>query len=105
MTARSHIASTPSSAAKVVQDGEGQAQLVLGDHQHVRLTGADTNGVLTLVEENNPAGVGVPLHTHRHEDELFHVIQGKVKFTIDNRTFVAGPGTTVWAPRGIPHAF
>ena len=36
---------------------------------------------------------------------MFLVLQEDVSFEIDGRPFLAGPGTSVFLPRGIPHTF
>lgn len=90
---------------KIVAAGAGRRLSVLGDNQLVRLTGEDTGGVLALVEQANPPGVGVPAHVHTREDEVFHVLEGAIDFTIGGRTTRAEAGAVVFLPRGVPHAF
>jgi quercetin dioxygenase-like cupin family protein len=90
---------------KVLTPGSGQAINVLGDSQTIRLTGEDTGGLFALIEQSNPAGVGVPMHVHANEDELFHVVEGTMEFTTQGKTHVATAGTTVYLPRNIPHSF
>lgn len=79
--------------------------LVLGDNQTIRLTGEDTNGAYTLIEQHNDPGIGVPPHVHDNEDETFHIIEGQVTFTIEESTVVASAGTTIHVQRGVPHSF
>ncbi len=50
-------------------------------------------------------GFGPPLHIHSREDEAFYVLEGRIRFRQGDDEFVAGPGTWVWGPRGVPHAF
>lgn len=78
---------------------------VLGSMTSVRLSGDETGGVLSLYEVNDRTGIGIPLHVHEHEDELFHVISGRVRFELDGKETIAGANTTVFGPRGIPHAW
>lgn len=65
----------------------------------------DTGGALGLVEATLYRGFGPPLHVHRREDEAFYVIEGEVRFRQGTEEFVGGPGSWVWGPRGVPHAF
>lgn len=90
---------------KIVTKEQGERFVVLGDHQRVLLTGADTRGAYTLIEQANGPGVGPPLHTHTREDETFFIVEGEVTFHVGGEKIVAQAGTAVHAPRGIPHRF
>jgi quercetin dioxygenase-like cupin family protein len=91
--------------ATVRKPEEGERQNVLGDLQRFILTGAETGGALCLVEQQNEAGTGIPLHYHTREEETFHVVEGVVAFTVGDETILATAGTTVHVPRGIRHSF
>jgi quercetin dioxygenase-like cupin family protein len=90
---------------RIVTAEDAQKFIVIGDNQTIRLTGADTNGAYTLIEQCNVAGIGVPPHVHANEDETFHIAEGQVTFTVDGQEIVADAGTTVFVPRGVPHSF
>lgn len=64
-----------------------------------------TGGQLSLFRCTAPEGFGPPRHVHTREDEVFYVEEGDVCFEIDGRRLSAGPGTSVWMPRGVPHGF
>jgi quercetin dioxygenase-like cupin family protein len=88
---------------KFLVPGSGNPLNVLGDHMTVRLTGEDTGGRFTLVEQTNEPGTGIPMHLHENEDELFHILDGQMEFTVGTQTTTATAGTTVFLPRNIPH--
>lgn len=46
-----------------------------------------------------------PPHIHQREDETFQVFEGEYEWTVGAETFVAGRGTTIFAPRGVPHSY
>ena len=69
----------------------------------VKLAAEATGGAFTLFEEVPPL-VDTPLHVHEREDELFHVLEGEHVFQVGDEEFPAGPGGTVFAPRGVPHS-
>jgi quercetin dioxygenase-like cupin family protein len=71
----------------------------------IKARAEDTGGALGLVEGVFPRGFGPPLHVHTREDEAFYIIEGEIRFRQGEQEFVAGPGTWVWGPRGVPHAF
>ena len=78
---------------------------ILGDLVVCKLSGKETGGSHALFDVTSPAGNGPPPHTHRREDETFHVLSGTVEFTSQGKTVRLGAGGTFFAPRNIPHAF
>jgi|RhiMetdeSRZDD1v2_1073273.scaffolds.fasta_scaffold40644_3 mannose-6-phosphate isomerase-like protein (cupin superfamily) len=74
-----------------------------------RVTGDDTLGGFSLNEGIAQPGTAGPVpHRHSREDELWYVLEGQLEFKIGERgeqIIVAGPGATVFGPRGIPHTF
>ena len=78
---------------------------ILGDELLVRLTAAETGGAISLFEERSPVGGGVPMHVHDREDETFQILEGTVEFNVAGKLIVANTGDSVWAPRGVPHAW
>jgi quercetin dioxygenase-like cupin family protein len=70
------------------------------------LSGEPTGGALAIVEHDlAPRALGAPLHTHANEDEISHVTAGRLGAQIGDEVLEAGPGDTVFKPRGVPHAF
>lgn len=69
----------------------------------VRASGEATGGAFSLFEEVPPM-VDTPRHVHELEDELFYVLDGEHVFEVDGVEHCVGPGGTVFAPRGRPHA-
>ena len=69
-----------------------------------QVTGEQTDGAFSLVEQHLPAGHVTPLHVQPHEDETFHVVDGRLTVHLDGRELTAGAGETVLVRRGTPHA-
>jgi quercetin dioxygenase-like cupin family protein len=83
----------------------GEQLLWLGEPTTIKITGEETDGHYALVEvECTPEGF-VPLHVHHREDEAFYVVDGEITFRVGDETFDAGPGSFVFGPRGVPHAY
>ena len=76
-----------------------------GSLMTIKARAEDTGGALGLVEAVFYEGFGPPLHVHGREDEALYVLEGRIRFRQGDDEFVAGPGTWVWGPRGVPHAF
>ncbi|ACU61253.1 cupin domain-containing protein [Chitinophaga pinensis] len=64
-----------------------------------------TGGSFALLEMVLPQGAEPPAHLHEKEDETFYVLDGTVSFRIGSKTYIAGPGETIFAPRLIAHEF
>jgi quercetin dioxygenase-like cupin family protein len=64
-----------------------------------------TGGELSVLRATMPRGFSPPRHIHTREDEVFVVLDGDVCFDVDGELRLAGPGTTVYMPRGVPHTF
>src|SRR5438874_11521139 len=62
-----------------------------------------TGGGLSVFQATMPEGFSPPRHIHTREDEVFLVIEGEVWFDIDGELRLAGPGASVYMPRGVPH--
>ncbi|WP_224483495.1 cupin domain-containing protein [Robertkochia aurantiaca] len=90
---------------KVVKDGEGMSLNVLGDHQTIKLTGEDTNGKFTLVEQNNLPGTEIPMHFHENEAEVFKVESGEVTFSTAESSMILRAGEMIFLPPLTPHSF
>jgi mannose-6-phosphate isomerase-like protein (cupin superfamily) len=46
-----------------------------------------------------------PLHVHHADDEAWYVLEGTLRFRLGDDEIEAGPGSAVFAPRGMPHAY
>jgi quercetin dioxygenase-like cupin family protein len=76
-----------------------------GSLMTIKARAKDTGGALGLVDGSFYRGFGPPLHVHSREDEAMYVLEGQIRFRQADEEFIAGPGTWVWHPRGVPHAF
>ena len=60
---------------------------------------------LSCLESTAPHGDSPPLHVHHTEDELFHVIEGRLRFRVGEAELELAMGETQLAPKGIPHTY
>ena len=74
------------------------------DHIFIKLSSADTNGLLTLVQDNLKPGFDLGLHLHRTHTEIFYILDGQVDFTIGKKPVTATKGSVIYLPGGTPHA-
>lgn len=71
----------------------------------INLSASQGTDGICVVEHRMPFGESPPLHVHRNEDEVFHILSGTMRFRVDGRDMVAAAGQTVIAPKGLPHSF
>jgi mannose-6-phosphate isomerase-like protein (cupin superfamily) len=73
--------------------------------RRLHVTASQTAGRLSVWEEIVEPGEGTPPHVHHREDEVFHVLEGRVRIWCGAESFEAGPGATAALPRGVRHCF
>src|ERR1700759_2026318 len=64
-----------------------------------------TGDRLAVFRSTLPEGFSPPRHIHTREDEAVVVEAGDGCCDLDGRRPLAGPGTSVFMPRGVPHTF
>jgi quercetin dioxygenase-like cupin family protein len=84
--------------------GEGEALWWFGTLATIKATKEQTGGHYTLVEILAPEDEGV-LHVHHFEDEGFYILEGEMTFYIGEQTIKARPGSFLFGPKDVPHAF
>lgn len=70
-----------------------------------KATSDATHGQLWVQEAVGARGYASPVHRHTREDESFYVIDGEISFYVGDNVIRAEPGSFLWAPREVPHAF
>lgn len=91
--------------AFVLRPGAGRS-IDLGSFRvSVKATGPDTDGALTLLEADEPANFGPPLHLHREAAEAFYVLEGEYFIFIEGAEHRCPAGTFIFIPAGIEHGF
>ena len=91
-------------AAQVFGPGEGPHFDWDADQPFVKVSGAQTGGAYTLIEDNLQAHFALGLHRHDHHAETFYILEGTMDFFLDTDWVRAVPGTTIHVPPGLPHA-
>lgn len=98
-------ASVAGARLKVVRPGEGDVVgLIPGVGVIFKIDGADTGGVLSIVEHTFDVGALVPPHIHTLEDEYSIVLDGEIGFRSEDKEAVLGAGGYIIKPRGEVHA-
>lgn len=99
------VSVTAVESQSIIGPDEGRVLQVLGEAITVKIGGEQTGGRYAVIEEVSPVDSGPPLHLHRHEDEVFYVVEGEIEFQLGDQRFRAKPGSTAFLPKDIPHTF
>ncbi len=71
----------------------------------VKISGKDTNGLLSVFEYEGFVKTGPPLHVHLDQDEIFYVAEGEFLFKAGEEQQILKAGETIFLPRKIPHTW
>ena len=66
---------------------------------------SDNSDGLSVIKHWLPFGESPPLHIHDSEDEVFHIIEGNVRFIVGDEIIEKTAGDSLVAPKGVPHTF
>jgi quercetin dioxygenase-like cupin family protein len=85
--------------------GSGAVVGVVGGRSTFKVLSEQTGGAYAVLEQEVPPGHGPPLHVHRHETEIFYILEGTFEITLGDRRLAAPAGAMAVGPRDIPHTF
>lgn len=71
----------------------------------VKASAAGTGGALTVLEADEPADFGPPMHVHEDAAEAFYVLAGEYVMFIGNSEHRCPAGSFIWVPPGVEHGF
>lgn len=71
----------------------------------VRVAGAQGRDNISILDHRVPFDDSPPLHIHRTEDEIFHILEGEFRFLLEDLEFLAVAGDIFVAPKGKPHTY
>jgi len=94
------IARGAESEGFILRTGEGEA---LQNGLVVKISPSQGSEASILVEQTFPRGGSTPLHLHEQGDELFYVLSGVGKATLNGTTEVIGSGDVIFVPRNAAH--
>jgi mannose-6-phosphate isomerase-like protein (cupin superfamily) len=77
----------------------------LGNYVTVHADSSDMDGKCSVLEMHAFPGSEPPMHIHQNEDEIFIIIEGRMKLTCGGVERVLSPGESAIAKRGTPHTF
>ena len=91
--------------AVVLKPSEGRSIDLVTFSMTVKADAVDTGGAFTMLEADEPAGFGPPLHIHHDAAEAFYVIEGVYRIFVEDDEFVCPAGSFIFIPSGVRHGF
>jgi mannose-6-phosphate isomerase-like protein (cupin superfamily) len=82
---------------------KGNAYWLLSGLFIVHVSGDDTDGRFSLVEEVQAPGFWTPLHVHRGAGQAHYVLEGEAMFHLPGESSTVGPGECGYGPINVPH--
>ncbi len=93
------------SRAYALGPGEGRV-IDLGDFgMTVKADAAETAGVVSVLEAEEPPGFGPPIHVHHDCAEAFYVLEGEYVMFLEDEEIVCPAGSFIFIPQGARHGF
>ncbi len=90
----------------VVPPSGGKTLQAYGDTTTIKLSGQETNGSMVVIQTTTPPQSGPPPHRHKNEDEMFLVLEGRIRFLANGEwTEPLETGSIVYTQRGAVHTF
>jgi len=89
----------------VLRPGEGRVIDLDGFAMCVKASHAETAGLFTLLEADEPPGFGPPLHIHHDAAEAFYVLKGEYRIFVGADDWACPAGSFIYIPAGVPHGF
>lgn len=95
----------PSRPPVISQPGEGVVVRAFVNEICFQLTSEQSGGALNVGLATVPVGARVPPHIQTREEELFFILEGRYRFSINGEWKDVAPGGMVYIPRGVAHTF
>lgn len=70
-----------------------------------RVSQAENQDGVSVLEHRVPPGDSPPLHIHRTEDEIFCILEGEFRLKLKDAERRVGPGDTLVVRKGTPHTY
>jgi quercetin dioxygenase-like cupin family protein len=77
----------------------------LNTYVTIRISSRDGSDGISVLEHRASQGDSPLLHIHHDEDEIFHVLEGEVRYRVGDHEHRASAGETLLTPKGIPHTY
>lgn len=71
----------------------------------IRVSMTDGEDGISVLEHRVPHGFSPPLHLHRTEDEVLHVLEGEFRLRVKDQEHRLRAGDALLVPKGVSHTY
>jgi uncharacterized cupin superfamily protein len=71
----------------------------------IRVSTSDGKDGISVLEHRVSHGFSPPLHLHRMEDEVLHVLEGDFRLRVKDQEHRVGAGDVLLLPKCVPHTY
>ncbi len=71
----------------------------------IRVSTSEGQDGISVLEHRVPYGFSPPLHLHRTEDEVLHVLAGEFRVKVKEQEQRLRAGDILLVPKGVPHTY
>jgi len=71
----------------------------------IRVSMSDGQDGISVLEHRVPHGFSPPLHLHRAEDDVLHVLEGEFRVKVKDQEQRLVAGDVLLTPKGVPHTY
>src|SRR5689334_2083985 len=71
----------------------------------IRVSMSEGQDGISILEHRVPHGFSPPLHIHRTEDEVLHVLEGEFRVKVNDQEHRLVAGDALLTPKGVPHTY
>ena len=89
---------------QLIRNGDGKNYDYSQDHCFVKLASRETNGELSMVEDQLKPDFKLGRHYHKKMTEVFYILDGEIDFVFYDETITLGRGDTLTIPPNVWHA-
>ncbi len=101
---RNHMTNAAPQPFAINRD-EAKSYWQIGNLWSVLASAQSTGNALTVVDQLMPKRSGPPLHIHERWHEFFYLLDGEIRFQVDDQLLTGSTGTLLSIPPGTPHSF
>jgi quercetin dioxygenase-like cupin family protein len=71
----------------------------------VKVSCNENKDAISLLEHTAPTNDSPPMHIHLNEDEIFYVLEGNIRYRINEEDHELIAGQSILVPKGVPHTY